>query len=42
VALRRDSPRFASLAALFAARWQAAYPGLPVADYLARQGDAQY
>lgn len=42
VALRRDSPRFTRLASLFAARWQAAYPGMAMADYLARQGDTQY
>ena len=34
-ALRRDGPRFAPLAALFAARWQATYPGLNPADHAA-------
>jgi hypothetical protein len=39
VALRRDGPRFARLAALFADRWQAVYPGFAPADYLSRRSD---
>jgi hypothetical protein len=37
LALRQNSPRFASLALLFATRWQAAYEGLKPEDYLAHQ-----
>jgi hypothetical protein len=39
VALRRNSPHFARLAALFADRWQAAYPGFASTNYLARRSD---
>ena len=35
VALRRDGPHAAELAALFRARWQASYPGLPLDAYRA-------
>ena len=37
LALRQDSQRSARLAALFAERWQASYPDLRPADYLATQ-----
>jgi hypothetical protein len=42
LALRKDSPHFARLITLLEARWQACYPGLPMADYLALRSDAQY
>lgn len=35
VALRRDGPRYATLAALFSDRWRAAYPGLRRDDFVA-------
>ena len=37
VALRKDSPHFSLLQALFAARWQAAYPGFRLTDHLAQR-----
>jgi hypothetical protein len=42
VALRKDGPRFAQLSALFADRWQAAYPGVPMSDHRAHRGNTQY
>ena len=39
MAVRRDNPHLARPAAMFADRWQAAYPGFNPADYLARRGD---
>ena len=38
VALRIDGPHYAKLAALLEAQWQAAYSGLPMADYVAVRG----
>jgi hypothetical protein len=37
VALRQNSPRYSTLAALFAKHWQTAYPGFQAEDYMARQ-----
>jgi hypothetical protein len=37
LALRRDGPRYAILAGLLAAHWQATYPDLAPEDYVARQ-----
>jgi hypothetical protein len=37
LALRKDGPRYAVLAELFAKLWQSTYPGLRPEDYLARQ-----
>jgi len=37
LALRRDGPRYATLAGLLSAHWQAVYPGLAPEDYVARQ-----
>jgi hypothetical protein len=35
--LRRDGARYAILAGLLAAHWQATYPGLAPEDYVAHQ-----
>jgi hypothetical protein len=37
LAIRRDSPAFAELSALFLARWSAAFPGFSPDDYAARR-----
>jgi hypothetical protein len=39
IALRRDGPYHARLAALLAAQWQASYPGVGMAAYRARRGE---
>ena len=40
VALRREGPRYSTLAALLRRRWQASYPGFVLEDYRARRSPA--
>jgi hypothetical protein len=42
LALRRDSLHSARLSALLAARWQANYPGILMAEHLAQRGNRRY